>query len=214
MAVEPKATVLMPAAPAPAGTVWSYGLYLNPHSTEDSAERMLSWGELEGLRLGEFDQVTYVPLTECAAREGGFQRLVAELVSDTFFHPKACLLIRLPPAGADLAARLRLALEGIRSSGVPLPQARSKNIVFLSDDVAEETLAPLGARLSFILHQNFEFWRYTPSLYALADKILVFLDHDWKRPTDTAKHLLREAFGQAPRFAFGARNPDGEWAGE
>jgi len=214
LAVEPAATLILPATPVPATTVWFYGFYLNPHSCEDSAEHMLNWGEFEGPKLVDFDRVTYIPLTESAARDASFQRLVAETIANTYFDPKSCLLIRLPLAGTELTARMRVGLEGIRTAGLNLPQARSKNIFLLGEDLSEDSLASLESRLSFVLHQTFEYWRYTRSLYQAADKIIVFLDQDWRRPSETAKRLLRDAFGQTPRFTLGLRPPEGEWTAD
>jgi hypothetical protein len=210
MAIEPKATLLSAAAPEPAAPVSFHGFYMNPHSSEDSAENMLSWGEREGPKLAGFDHVTYIPLTECAARDAGFQRMVAEAVAETFFHPKVCLLIRVPAGLAELPDRLRVGIDGIRTAGLHLPQARAKNIFLVDNDLPEAALTGLGSRLSLVLHQSFEYWCYTRGLYKSADKVVYFLDADWKRPSETAKRLLREAFGQAPRFAFGGRGSDAD----
>jgi hypothetical protein len=204
----------MPVAYKGPTTVWFYGFYLNPHSAEDSAERMLSWGDLLPPPLEAFEEITYVPLTECAVKDPGFQRMLGEKIAATTFAPKSCLLIRMPPLGTDLADRMRCAVEGIRSAGLPLAQARSKNIFLLGDDPTETMLKQAGARLTLVLHQTFEYWRYTRGLYAEASRIVFHLDADWKRPTEAAKKLLREAFGQAPRFVISVRPSDGEWLAE
>ena len=213
LAVEPTPHLVMPSAPRRGEAAWFYDFYLNPHSAEDSAERMLDWGTLQAPPLAEYREITYIPLTECVMKDASFQRVVTEMIASTFFEPKNCLLLRLPP-GEDLRERMRLTIEGLRSAGLRLPQARSSNIFLVGDDLPEETLKTLGSRLSLMLHQTFDYWRYTRAVYGSAAKIVVILDADWKRPSDAAKKLLREAFGQAPRFLLPVRAPEIEWTPE
>jgi len=213
LATEPTPSLLMFPAPKSAQMVWFYGFYLNPHSFEDSAERMLSWGDLEGPTLADFKQVTYIPLTECAVKDASFQRMLAELVVSIYFDRRKCLLIRLPLPGSEMTERVRIALEGIRGAAANIPQARSKNIFLLGGDMSESSLHDIGPRLTFILHQTFEFWRYSRAVYINAEEVIVHLDADWKRPSDAAKKLLSQAFGQPPRFAT-ARVAEGDWAAE
>jgi hypothetical protein len=208
LAAEPTPNLLMSAEPAASDSPWFYGFYLNPHSVEDSTERMLSWGDLEGPRLADFREITYIPLTECAARDVSFQRMLAELMVSIYFDKRKCLLIRLPLPGLELTERLRIALEGIRGAAAHLPQARSKNIFLLADDMPDAALEQIDSRLKVILHQTFEFWRYSRATYANAD-VTVHLDADWKKVSEAAKKLLAEAFGQPPRFVI-ARAHD-EW---
>src|SRR4029077_9688299 len=114
LASEPTPWLLSVTDPLMADTVWFHEFYLNPHSLEDSAERMLSWGELDVPPIARFDQVTYVPLTDCAANDPQFQRVVGEKIASTYFDPTACLLIRVPAGTAELTERIRFTLEGIR----------------------------------------------------------------------------------------------------
>jgi hypothetical protein len=213
LAVEPAANLAMPSRAFAAAGVWYYGFYLNPHSAEDSAERMLDWGDLVAPPFADFREITYIPLTECVMKDGGFQRLVFETIEATYFEPKSVLLLRLPP-GDDLTVRMKWVVEGIRAVSLRLPQARSANIFLVGSDLPEDLLRQFGGRLSLVLHQSFEYWRYTPGVYAQANKILYVLDGEWKRPTECAKKLLREAFGQMPRFLLPVRPPEAEWLTE
>ena len=213
LASEPTPSLLMFPAPKPVDTVWFYGFYLNPHSLDDSAERMLNWGDLEGPPLADFKEITYVPLTECAVKDASFQRMLAEMIVSIYFDRRKCLLIRLPLPGFELTERMRIALEGIRGAAAHLPQARSKNIFLLGDDISEASLQHIGPRLVFILHQTFEFWRYSRAVYTNAEEVIVHLDAEWKRPSESARKFLNQAFGQPPRFVT-ARVVEGEWGAE
>jgi hypothetical protein len=213
LAAEPTPTLIMSPAPKCSDTPWFYGLYVNPHSAEDSIEHMLGWADLEGPPLADFKDIMYIPLTECAAKDSGFQRMLAEMIVSIYFERRKCLLIRLPLPGFELTERLRIALDGLRATGVQLPQARSKNIFFVSDDMPDAALQNFGGRLTMIMHQTFEFWRYSPALYVKAEQVIVHLDADAKRPSEGAKKLLTEAFGQPPRFVA-ARAAEGDWVSE
>ena len=214
LASEPATSPLLRMEPLAAAAVWFFGFYLNRHSLEDSAENMLTWGELDEPPLADFQKITYIPLTEAAANDVHFQRMVAEMVAPIYFDPTKCLLIRLPMLPSDLTVRMTIALEGIRRSRVHLPQARSKNIFFLSADLSEESLAPIRSRLKLVLHQTFEFWRYSVPFYAGTHEIFVYLEPEWRSPPESARRLYRQAFGQAPQFMLSERSPQREWLGE
>jgi len=211
-AFEPSPNLMQPTVPLNAPAVWFFGFYLNPNSLEDSAEHMLNWGEIGEPQLLDFEKVTYIPLTEAAANDIYFQRVLAELISAVYFDPTHCLFIRLPLLGSGLTDRMRLSLDGIRRSHLHIPQVRSRNIFFASGDLPEEALAPLGSRLSFVLHHTFEFWRYTRPLYQEANEIAVFLDRQWKTPPESAKRLFLAGFGRAPKFILSIHAAEGEWA--
>jgi len=213
-AVEPASSTLLPMAPLAAAASWSFGFYLNPHSLEDSAEHMLKWGEIEERPLAEFQKITYIPLTEAAANDAYFQRRVAEMIAPIYFDPTQCLLIRLPMLQSELTTRMTIALDGIRKSRLHLPQARSKNIFFLSGDLSEASIAPVRSRLKWVLHQTFEFWRYTGALYQEAQEIMVYLDADRTSSLEIARNFYLQAFGRAPRFMMSNRSPLCERLGE
>ncbi len=77
----------------------------------------------------------------------------------------------------------------------------------------DASLQEIGSRLTLILHQTFEFWRYSPAVYANAKEVIVHLDADGKRPSEGAKKLLAQAFGQLPRLVT-ARAGEGEWGAD
>jgi len=212
LASEPIISLMQRTAPLSAASGWYFGFYLNPDSLEDSAEHMLNWGELQEPSLTDFEKVTYIPLTEAAAHDVNFQRVVAEMIAPAYFDPTHCLFIRLPPLGSDLTDRMRLALDGIRRCRLHIPRVRSRNIFFSSGDLPEDFLASVGSRLSLLLHQSFEFWRYTKPLYQQAREVVVFLDRQWKDPSESAQKLYLAGFGRAPRFMLSVHAPDGEWA--
>jgi len=205
-ASEPSSTMLLSMKPLAAAALWSFGFYLNPHSLEDSAEHMLKWGEIEEPPLAEFQKITYIPLTEAAANDANFQRRVAEMIAPIYFDPTQCLLIRLPMLESELTTRMTIALDGIRRSRVHLPQARSKNIFFLSGDLSEEAMAPIRSRLKLVLHQTFEFWRYTGALYQEAQEITVYIEADRTSLLESARNFYMQAFGRAPRFMMSHRS--------
>ncbi len=207
-AFEPSPWLLSPPEAGGSEPAWFHEFYLNPHSLEDSAERMLGWGTLDPPSLIDYSTIRYVPLTECAVYDEQFQQLLADIIVDTYFDPTACLLMRLPPTGTEITDTMRLALTGIRGAQRHVPQTRAENIFFLSGDADSRVLADLGPRLSWVLHHSFDFWRHPVSAYAASEEIIVFLDRQWTRASDAAKKLLAKAFGQAPLFQFPARSLD------
>jgi hypothetical protein len=211
---EPTANLMQRKTPLQASAVWYFGFYLNPDSLEDSAENMLTWGELEEPVLADFEKVTYIPLTEAAAHDVNFQRMIAETIAPAYFDRTHCLFIRLPMVGSDLTDRMRLALDGIRRCHLHIPRVRSRNVFFSSGDLSEDLLASLGSRLSLVLHHTFEFWRYTRPLYQEAKEVAVFLDRRWKAPSESAKKLFLAGFGRSPRFTLSVHAEEGEceWA--
>jgi len=198
-------------APLSAESVWFFGFYSNPNSSQDSAEQMLTWGDLEGPQLADFEKVTYIPLTEAAVHDRNFQRAVADVIVPAYFDPTRCVLIRLPTMMSEATDRMRLTLDGIRRCQSHIPQVRSGNIFFLSGDLSEDLLTPLRSRLSFILHNTFEFWRYTRALYQEATEIVLFLDSAFQGVSESAKKLFLAAFGQNPKFVLPVRAMDDEW---
>jgi hypothetical protein len=208
VAFEPSPWLLSNANGGSEAPAWFHEFYLNPHSVEDSAERMLGWGTLDPPSFAEYAKIQYVPLTECAAYDEQFQQLLADIIVKTYFDPTACLLMRLPPVGTEITDTMRVMLTGIRGAHRRLPQTRAGNIFFLSGDIDSGILAELGSRLSWCVHHSVDFWRHPVSAYAASAQIIVFLDRQWTRASEAAKNLLAQAFGQAPLFQFPARSLD------
>ncbi len=207
------AQAVMPDAAIPPTVVWMYAFYCNPHSVEDSVNQMLSWGELERNNLDSLGKVTYVPLTEVATKDLSFQSTLAKSIVTTYFDQGICLLIRLPSPGLDLPSRLKMGLEGIRSVGLHLPRARATNIFFLADDLSERTMTSAGSQLSLVIHESFEYWRYTQSLYRAAAQIS-FHHYRSARLMRETKNLLTECFGQVPVLVPGSLHGEEMFAAE
>jgi hypothetical protein len=204
---EPFPLALLAVEPTPVGMVWLYGLYLNPHSVEDSANQMLSWGELAGATLPPFERYSYVAVTDAALQQAGFIRMLAARIERAYFDPGAGILIRLPAGSDELKSRLTVTLQAVINTGVRLPRTRAKNIFFLSGDLSEATLKALGTRLSFVWHQSGDFWRFTRRLYAEAGDITLYLDKEWQSVPDTAAGFATSAFGRSTEMALSARVP-------
>jgi hypothetical protein len=204
---EPLSEALLALEPTPVGIVWGYGFYLNPHSAQDSCNQSVSWGELASSSLPEFERCTYLTLTECAMQQAGFVRMLAARIERAYFDPGECLLLRLPPGKLELSRRLTAALQAILDTGVLLPRTKARNILWLSGDLPEAALKAWGSRLSLILPQSSDFWRFTCSLYAEAGSIHVFLDKEWHWPSDTAAGFVMSAFGQSAQLHLSARMP-------
>ncbi len=192
------AVAMLRATPATSSILWFYPLYLNRHSIEDSVNHVLGWGEPENRRLDKFSAVTYVPLTECACKDPGFQRVVADTVLRAYFDSSGCLLIRLPLPEAELAQRVYLALESINAGAEHLPRVRPTNIFLVANDIPERTLAAVAARLTLILHLSVEFWCYTGALYAAAAQVRTTLERGLENPLALTQGLHLEAFGRLP----------------
>jgi hypothetical protein len=206
--VDPPTRLMLTKKPLRSKAPWFYGFYLNRHSLEDSAERMLGWGALAPPDLDSFENITYIPLTDCASRDPSFQKILARLIAGTYFDSKTCLLIRLPVAeelAAETTVRMITALDGIRAGGLRFPQVQSRTIFLLNGDLPEEVLSPIGSRLSLIVHETFEFWRYTHSLYKSAARVMFYLDDERKYSTIELKPLVQEAFGGTQNLILATR---------
>jgi hypothetical protein len=204
---EPFPAALLAAQPTLVGMVWRYGFYLNPHSAQDSCNQSLSWGELASTALPAFEGYTYLVLTDCALQQAGFVRMLAARIERAYFDPGECLLLRLPTGESALSPRLTAVLEAILATGVLLPRTKARNILWLSGDLPEATLKGWGSRLSLVLPQSSDFWRFTRSLYAEAGTIQVFLDKEWQTPSDTAAGFVTAAFGRSAQLHLSARVP-------
>jgi hypothetical protein len=203
-APPPPPVVRLRREPGAAPLLWFYPFYFNRHSVADSVDHVLGWGEPESVKLRAFTSVTYLPLTECAIRDPGFQRVVAEAIGRTYFDATGCLLIRLPAPASQLPSRFELTIQCLAAARMAMPRVRARNIFFVAHDLAERTLAPVAARLSFILHESVEFWCYTRALYEGAAKIRVALARGEAPGNASADPRLREfytqAFGRTPEF--------------
>jgi hypothetical protein len=169
---------------------------------------MLEWGALEPPDLGAFEKLTYLPLTDGAARDPSFQKLLAEMIASTYFDKTSCLIIRLPHADEDMVevtARMIVTLEGVRNGGLRLPQVQSRNVLLIDDDLAEETLVHAGNRLTFVAHETFEYWRYTRAVYRSAAKVLFYLDDERKYSAAAIKPLIADALGQPATLLVATR---------
>jgi len=178
-------------------TVWYHDFYLNRHSLEDSAERMLEWGVSEPPPLEKFKTVIYLPLTDCAAGDRPFQKAIAQLITQRYFDPTSCLLIRVPSPDeerTELTARMIVALDGIRAGGLRLPQVRSKNILFTSGDCTEKYLRTHTSDMHLVVHETMDHWRYTNAFYRSVAQVTYFLEDERRSGGDPLDAELARAF--------------------
>jgi len=197
--IDPPSTLLFQGTPQPPSpTLWFHGFYLNRHSSEDSAERMLDWGTTEPPDFSSFRSLFYVPLTDSSVRDRSFQRLLAETIARKYFERQTCLLVRVPipeEGVSEATERMITALDGIRQSGVRIPQVQSRSVFFVTGELPEDVLAANASRLSILAHETFEYWRYTPELYRAAECVTFFPDDKRPGAPSTWEPQARAAFG-------------------
>jgi hypothetical protein len=149
---------------------------LNRDSAEDSADRIEQQGPIVPESLTGFTEARYVPLTETAMNDRAFARTVAELMLRACFDPATLLVLRLPfdrGGNNTLARRVAAILPALRDTGIVIPRASPRNIVFATQDLEEDHPILDRFSLRILVHESFDFWRHSFGFYARAARVTV-----------------------------------------
>jgi hypothetical protein len=150
--------------------------FLNRDSAEDSANRMEQAGPVDIDTRAGATRLMYVPLTETALVCRSFACAISDLILRACFRPSMLLVLRIPGIATEepsLAQSIAIVLAAVRASGVLLPRASPPNVLFATRDLEEAH--PIFDRLPLhvVVHESFDFWRYTKEFYDRADQITI-----------------------------------------
>ncbi len=204
-AFMPTARIIMPGLQPSRHAAEFYSFYMNEQSLEQNADKLLDIGSIEAPSLTNFKNITYVPFTESAAHDRDFCKMVAQAIELAYFDHTACILLRLPylDADASLARRVFSFLGGIGDSRIKFPQIFCKNVLLVTEDLPESFFSVKESKVNMILHETFDFWRYTKDFYSMADHILFCLSEECQNFDIDLEGVLSDAFGKIPEIRRG-----------
>lgn len=159
------------------GMISYHPFYLNRHSHEDSAERMLAWGSHDLPHMNEYQRVVIAPCTDAALHDENFCRALGRLVADAAYGKGFGVVLRLPNLDrpeAPTTVRMARLLTGLGRSQVSIPRVRMTQVI-LTTDLDEPVLAAMGVPYELLFHDTFSFWSQTQNFYAKATEIHVYL---------------------------------------
>jgi hypothetical protein len=209
--VQPPTTLLLPKAGSPGATPEFLEFFVNGHSAEANAKLILEKAAVPAPKLSDFSAVSYIPFTESGASDPVFSKLLAQMIAAAYFNPEHCVLIRLPVTdenGADVIRPVTLALAAIRGLGVVLPRVPVRNVLLLRHDVSESFFDTHHDRMTFVIDDSFDFWRYTQTLYRQLHGVTYLFRGD-RRSLQAVIQCLTEVLGRPPdrRGASAAQAP-------
>ncbi len=180
-----------------------YKFYLGPYSVEESVDRIVQTGAVDIAGFKPHDMI-YVPLTETSTDDAAFLKVLASAVARAFFERSRGVIVRLPflvDLGGSLADRLRTTLTGLRNTIVPIPSVTATNVFFATEDVQGSEMRAMSASLEMFAHDTFDFWRYSPSFYALFPTLRVAVRRNRHSPK-ALPAMLTEVTGRIPELIF------------
>jgi hypothetical protein len=127
-----------------------------------------------------FEMAQYFALTATAMADPAFARFVAHRIQTACFDRATLLILRLPviPNGENpLLAGIAAILPALRQTGVIIPRTIVPNILFATEDLEEDQHMSALPPLHMMVHESFDFWRYTQSFYTEAASISVLVSN-------------------------------------
>ena len=201
--------LLGPVQVEKSGLAWSFPLYANPHSHEDSANRMLARGDhLASMdldtRVADFELVVS---TEASLQDLNFCRVIAGKINDAAFSAGRRLVIQLPelePSRNGNIERMVVFLGGLARSGVAIPRAYLSGVQLVSDlsvIALENTEAKKGkARYHLTIPQSLSTWRHAGELFSSAKSVTCYIDETKHKMASTVTGSLRKMIGCPTKF--------------
>lgn len=172
--------------------------FFNRHSAEDTANRIEHRGEVALAQIPDHDDMLYLPLTETALHDADFAHAVADIIVRAFYRPRRLLVLRLPSVMAQqrlLAAQMRAIVPLLCDTGITIPRSCPPNILFATDDLAEDSPLLAAGPWTMMVHDSFDFWRHTETFYLLADRVLVMTGRGEDGPTGILPLDVAPLFG-------------------
>jgi hypothetical protein len=165
--VQPPTTLSMPKAHMPSAAAELYPFLLNPQSLEGSARLTVEKSTVANPTLEDFSELIYIPYSETSSHDATFTRMVAQSVAKAYFRPEQCVVLRLPMLSEnipDLAQQIIVTLKAISASNTVVPRVSARNVFVVSSDLPEIAFHRHD-RVSLLVDDTFEFWRYTRAFY-------------------------------------------------
>ena len=161
------------------GIGWSFPFYRNPHSDQDSAERMLGRGVAAPPKVasGAEASIEVLLCSEASMHDVNFCRVVAEKICQTLFHPERRLIIQLPVLENGRNSnldRMTCLLEGLRRSRVAIPRLELEGVTLVTG--TEWMTADLrSTAYTLTIPSSAALWRWSAKFFAQAANITCHL---------------------------------------
>ena len=196
----PRPVLLQAASQVFAGMASFREFYFNDCGIEDSVARNELAGDLPTDALVSYDEITYIPVTDLAAADPGFNLYVAQRIRAALRTPERLLLLGAPLAVGkeDTVPRmLTRLLRGLQAYGGVLPRAVLRNVVIATALLGADELPK--AKLDLVVPEGFEFWRLPRDYYSRFGRISVVLPRQRNVPPEWLA-MLTAAFGARPKM--------------
>ena len=210
----PRPVLLQATGQAFAGMASFREFYFNDCGIEDSVARSELAGDLPADVLARYGEITYIPITDVAAADPGFNRYLAQRIRAALGTPERLLLIGAPLAAGKedtIPRMLTRLLRGLLEHGGVLPRAVLRNVVIATALLDAADLP--DAKLELVVPEGFEFWRLPRGYYSRFAKISVALPLHRAVPPELLA-MLTAAFGFSPEIVWFDPPPGGIRAGE
>ena len=207
-ALDPE-ILLATVAAEKSGLGWCFPLYINPHSHEDSANRMLARGDhsasvdIESREAG----LELVLCTEAALQDLNFCRAIAGKINEAAFSAARRLVIQLPelePSRNGNIERMMVLLAGLARSGVAIPRAYLSGVQLvshLSVIALENTEAKKGKGGYYLtIPQSLSTWRHARGLFSSAKSVTCHIDETTHKTASTVTGSLQKMIGCPTKF--------------
>lgn len=168
-----------------------FKFYLNRQSMEDSVAHMLK-SAVDNIpwQLSS----TLVPITETAVSDHDFMHYISILIERGYFDPNGSIVLRLPHGqgdGAEIASRLRCLVAGLLAVPSQIPRVVADNIFVVTEDIDPSEARQRSDERGLVLHDTFDFWRWTPAAYAAYNWIDILPRRGHHHPRALASMLLQ-----------------------
>jgi hypothetical protein len=150
-----------------------FRFYFNRHTNEDSIARVQN-AAIGGSLARNFSKLIYVPLTETATSDRHFMHLLSTMIERSYFDPTGGIILGLPHGqgeNATVAARLNSLFAGFQAVPGQIPRLVADNVFVASEDIDPGYARRHADRQELLLHDTFDFWRWTPQSYRAFDKV-------------------------------------------
>jgi hypothetical protein len=203
--VQPPTTLSMPKAHLSSDAAELYPFLLYPQWLEESARLIVENSATVNSNLDDFSELIYIPFSETSTHDATFTRMVAQVVARAYFRPEQCVVLRLPmPSDSipDLAQQIMVTLKAISASNIVVPRVSARN-VFLVGSELPEAVFHRHERVSLLIDDTFEFWRYTRAFYTKLQSLRYVLGVCDRRRLQGVVRGLTAIVGRPP-FGLGA----------
>ena len=183
---------------------WSYPLYSNPHSPQDSADRMFARGEISAaVDMEAQDQSLEIILcSESSLQDLNFCRILAHRINQVAFDSTRRLIIQLPvlehPRNGNVE-RMIAVLCGLALSRISIPRAYLKGVQLISA-LSGTHLQSAKGRYHLTIPQSIATWQWSKVFFANAKSITCHLDETTQMTSVSVTRALTKMIGCPTKF--------------